>query len=103
MSRIQLSSENGADIALCSAIIDGSGVLHDPNGIDRSELTRLAKARQMIVSFDKSKLSKGGFVILVEDKDVTLPSECSAESGVGVADSVIYLGGEYVADGMNFR
>lgn len=56
-------------------IIDGSGVAHDPLGLDRAELVRLAKARQMVSNFDKSKLSNQGYVILVEEKDRVLPSQ----------------------------
>jgi glutamate dehydrogenase len=56
------------------AIVDGSGVLVDPNGLDRSELLRLAKERKMIVNFDISKLSKEGYRVLVEDMNITLPS-----------------------------
>ncbi|TDL19702.1 NADH-dependent glutamate dehydrogenase [Rickenella mellea] len=67
------------------AIIDGSGVLADPAGLDRQELIRLAKKRQMISNFDRSKLSKDGYVVLVEDQDVSLPS------------------GELVIDGTDFR
>ncbi len=67
------------------AIIDGAGTIHDPNGLDRGELTRLAKARKMIDSFDVSKLGPEGYRILVDDRDVTLPS------------------GELVADGTDFR
>src|SRR5579871_5568463 len=66
-------------------IIDGSGVLVDPRGLDRGELTRLAKARKMISHFDTSKLSKDGFRVLVDETDVKLPS------------------GETIASGMNFR
>ena len=55
------------------AVIDGSGVLADPAGIDRQELIRLAKARKMVSFFDKSKLSKDGYLVLVEDQDVRLP------------------------------
>lgn len=67
------------------AIIDGSGVLHDPVGIDRTELIRLAKARKMISDFDASKLSPQGYRVLVEDHDVKLPS------------------GEVVPEGVTFR
>lgn len=67
------------------AIVDGSGVLADPAGIDRAELVRLAKERKMISNFDRSKLSKDGYVVLVEDHDITLPS------------------GEVVPDGIDFR
>ena len=57
------------------AIIDGSGVLADPAGIDRQELIRLAKLRVPISNFDRSKLSKEGYVVLVEEQDVKLPCE----------------------------
>jgi len=81
---------NGVDEILLSrekytTIIDGSGVLVDPRGIDRAELTRLAKARKMISEFDTSKLSRDGFRVLVDQMDVKLPS------------------GETIANGMNFR
>ncbi|PWN49527.1 putative glutamate dehydrogenase, NAD(+)-specific [Violaceomyces palustris] len=67
------------------AIIDGSGVIHDPIGLDRAELVRLAKARKMISEFDLSKLSPAGYRVLVEENDVKLPS------------------GEVVPDGVAFR
>ena len=47
------------DKTLC--IIDGSGVLFDPEGLDRTELTRIEKKRVMAEYFDKAKLSKNGF------------------------------------------
>jgi len=67
------------------AVIDGSGVLADPQGLNREELIRLAKARKPIGFFDKSKLSKDGYLVRVEDQDVKLPS------------------GEVVQDGTDFR
>ncbi|KAL5524325.1 GDH2 [Sanghuangporus sanghuang] len=67
------------------AIIDGSGVLADPAGLDREELIRLAKLRVPISHFSRSKLGKDGYVVLVEDQDVRLPS------------------GEVVLDGADFR
>lgn len=57
-----------------TAIVDGSGVLVDHNGIDRDELVRLAKKRVMISQFNVSKLSPNGYRVLVEDIDVKLPS-----------------------------
>ena len=57
-----------------TAVVDGSGVLVDPNGINISELRRLAKKRVMITEFDLSKLSKDGYRVLSEDSNVTLPS-----------------------------
>ena len=68
-----------------TAIVDGSGVLVDPNGLDRDELVRLAKKRVMISQFDLSKLSSEGYRVLVEDSNVKLPS------------------GEVVNNGMLFR
>jgi glutamate dehydrogenase len=55
------------------AIVDGSGVLFDRDGLDRTELLRLANARQMISNFDVSKLSKNGFRILIDESNVKLP------------------------------
>ena len=55
------------------AIVDGSGVLVDPNGLDREELINLAKQRAMISKYDGTKLSSRGFRVLVEDTNLTLP------------------------------
>jgi glutamate dehydrogenase len=57
------------------AIIDGSGVLADPVGLDREELTRLAKLRVPVSHFNMAKLSKDGYLVKVEDQDVKLPCE----------------------------
>nr|KIR83237.1 glutamate dehydrogenase [Cryptococcus tetragattii IND107] len=67
------------------AIIDGSGVLYDPAGLDRSELVRLARARSPISAFDSAKLGEGGYKVLVDDKDYRLPT------------------GEVIPDGTSFR
>lgn len=56
------------------AVIDGSGVAHDPSGLDRAELKRLARSRNTIAHFDQSKLSSQGYVILIEERDRVLPS-----------------------------
>jgi glutamate dehydrogenase len=68
-----------------TSIIDGAGVLVDPNGINREELIRLARKRVMISEFDVSKLSKDGYRVLVDETNVKLPT------------------GEVVANGMTFR
>ncbi|KAI0166217.1 NAD-specific glutamate dehydrogenase [Xylariaceae sp. FL1272] len=68
-----------------TAIVDGSGVLVDPNGIDKEELLRLARARAMISQFDAAKLSKDGYRVLCDDSNVTLPS------------------GELIGNGFSFR
>ena len=56
------------------AIVDGAGVLYDPNGLDHEEIMRLAKERKMISGFNVSKLSQDGYRVLVDDNNVTLPS-----------------------------
>jgi glutamate dehydrogenase len=57
------------------AIIDGSGVLADPNGINREELVRLAQLRVPVSNFNQAKLSKDGYLVRVEDQDIKLPCE----------------------------
>ncbi|KAI8070480.1 Glutamate/Leucine/Phenylalanine/Valine dehydrogenase-domain-containing protein [Gongronella butleri] len=64
------------------AIVDGSGVLCDPKGIDRAELMRLATGRLMIGSFDTSKLSSEGFRVLVDETNVKLPDGRLIENGL---------------------
>ena len=68
-----------------TSIVDGAGVLVDPNGLDRDELARLAKKRAMISEFDTSKLSPEGYRVLIDETNVILPS------------------GEVVVNGMIFR
>jgi glutamate dehydrogenase len=71
-------------------IVDGSGVLYDPLGIDRTELRRLADARLMVREFDRSKLSAfdvasgngGGFFVDVNDREVTLPDGTVVDNGL---------------------
>lgn len=64
-----------------TAIVDGSGVLVDPNGIDRDELVRLAKNRVMISQFDIQKLSPAGYRVLVEENNVKLPTGETVNNG----------------------
>jgi glutamate dehydrogenase len=54
------------------AVIDGSGVLYDQNGLNREELLRLANNRQTVSNFDVSKLTKG-FRVLIDENNVHLP------------------------------
>ncbi|KAG2046929.1 Aminoacid dehydrogenase-like protein [Suillus hirtellus] len=82
ITKVQTSGPDGDlgsnEILLSSdktiAIIDGSGVLADPAGINREELIRLAKCRLTVAHFDKTKLSKDGYLVKVEEQDVRLPS-----------------------------
>jgi glutamate dehydrogenase len=64
------------------AIVDGSGVLYDAQGINREELTRLANQRSMISNFDASKLSCQGFRVLVDEQNVTLPDGTVVDNGL---------------------
>jgi len=64
------------------AIVDGSGVLYDPESIDRKELKKLAKSRKMIENFPINKLSAGGFMVNIKDRDVILPQGEKVENGL---------------------
>lgn len=66
-----------------TAIVDGSGVLVDPNGIDKDELIRLAKKRAMIIEFDTSKLSADGYRVLCDENNVKLPNGETVTNGTG--------------------
>jgi len=68
-------------------IVDGSGVLYDPSGLNRAELVRLAKSRQTISHFNRMHLSSDGFMVLVGDLNVTLPDGSVIASGVELRDT----------------
>ncbi len=56
------------------ALIDGSGVLYDPKGLDRKELYKLAKVRKMVENYPKSRLSPQGFLVTLNEHDIQLPN-----------------------------
>ncbi len=86
------------------AIIDGSGVLADPQGLDRQELIRLAKLRIPVSNFDRSKLSKEGYLVLVEDQDIKLPCMSENEHVLNAFANICSLSaGEIILDGTDFR
>ncbi|RMZ84539.1 hypothetical protein DV737_g1185, partial [Chaetothyriales sp. CBS 132003] len=64
-----------------TAIVDGSGVLVDPHGLDRHELIRLAKKRAMVQEYDVGKLSPSGYRVLVDDNNITLKSGEKVHNG----------------------
>eukprot|EP00127_Corallochytrium_limacisporum_P005637 Clim_evm16s210 gene=Clim_evmTU16s210 len=64
------------------SIVDGSGVLFDPQGIARDELERLARERKMIEHFDVSKLGPEGYRVLVDDRSIDLPDGSVVENGM---------------------
>ncbi|MBK8481730.1 MAG: NAD-glutamate dehydrogenase [Proteobacteria bacterium] len=69
------------------AVVDGSGVLYDPDGLDRSELRRLAALREPIRSFERARLGPRGFLVGVEERDLTLPDGTQVESGFAFRDT----------------
>ncbi|KAL7323039.1 NAD-dependent glutamate dehydrogenase [Mucor circinelloides] len=69
------------------AVVDGSGVLYDATGINRTELTRLANSRLMISNFDTGNLSSEGFRVLVDENNVKLPDGSVVENGLNFRNS----------------
>ncbi len=69
------------------AIIDGSGVLYDPKGLNRKELKRLALERKPVGHFRKSCLSRQGFLVKVDQEDVILPDGQKVVSGLEFRNS----------------
>merc|ERR1719245_998713 len=63
------------------AIVDGSGVLYDPNGLNRAELVRLARARSPIKGFSRSLLGPQGFLVTCEQVNVSLPDGSKWSTG----------------------
>jgi len=63
-------------------IVDGSGVLYDPQGLDRTALLAVADARKMAREFDKSKISAQGFFVDINDIDKKLPDGTVVSSGM---------------------
>jgi len=66
------------------SIIDGSGIIYDPNGLNREEIIRLAKERRTIEYFDINKLNlkQGAYRVLIEEKNITLSNGEHIENGL---------------------
>jgi len=71
------------------AVIDKDGVIYDPQGLDRSELVRLVKLKSSIKLFDSSKLSKSGFKVMTDDRDVIVGNGIKVTSGLVFRDEFI--------------
>ena len=69
------------------SIVDGGGVLYDPQGLDRSELRRLARTRTSSNKFNPEKLSPMGFRVLLGDQNIVLPDNTLVENGVDFRNS----------------
>ncbi|HEY9594952.1 MAG TPA: NAD-glutamate dehydrogenase domain-containing protein, partial [Spirochaetia bacterium] len=78
----------GSNEILCSrdrttVVIDGGGVLHDPDGLDRDELTRLARAGVDSSHFNEALLGPRGFKVRVGERGRRLPDGTVVTSGMG--------------------
>jgi glutamate dehydrogenase len=69
------------------AVVDGGGVIWDPDGLDRDELVRLARAGLDSSAFDVARLSPKGFAVRVGDRDKRLPDGTVVASGTGFRNS----------------
>ncbi|OBA26904.1 hypothetical protein HANVADRAFT_24201 [Hanseniaspora valbyensis NRRL Y-1626] len=79
-NEILLSTDNETYVGM----VDGSGTLVDPQGLNREELVRLAKLRVPVENFNTSLLSKDGFFVSVKDMNVKLPN------GIVVSDGTVF-------------
>lgn len=68
-------------------IVDGSGVLYDPAGLNRDELRRLANARLTVHNFDTSLLGDGGFLVAITESNVVLPDGSKWHTGAELRDN----------------
>jgi glutamate dehydrogenase len=66
-----------------TVVVDGGGVVYDPDGLDRDELQRLARAGATTAAFNDKLLGPRGFRVLVADRDRTLPDGTMVASGLG--------------------
>jgi len=73
------------------AVIDGSGVAYDPQGLNRQELKRLAKKHIPIVNFNKKFLSNNGFVVSVNENNLKLNGFPGIHSGLELRNNFHFL------------
>jgi len=79
------------------AVVDGSGVLYDPDGINRKELKRLAEKRKPVENFKKSLISSKGFLVKIKDEDIKLSDGSQIVSGLEFRNS-FHLDPRFKAD-----
>ena len=77
-----------------TSIVDGSGVLVDPHGLDYEELLKLAKKRVMISEYDVGKLSPDGYRVLVDESNIPLPSGENVNNGMIFRNTFHLRGGK---------
>lgn len=74
------------------AVVDVTGVVFDPNGLDQDELERLAKERATVDMFNQDKLSsQGKFVDAQAKESITLPDGTVVENAELFRDQFHYL------------
>jgi len=67
-------------------IVDGSGVLYDPEGLNREAINELAHKRLMVENF-KGPMSGAGFLVKVGETDRELPDGSVVKSGVDLRNN----------------
>ncbi|MFA6568433.1 MAG: NAD-glutamate dehydrogenase domain-containing protein [Victivallales bacterium] len=68
-------------------VVDGGGVVFDPQGLDRRELGRLATQKLDSSNFDESKLGPSGFKVKTSDRDVRIKDGSVIASGLAFRNS----------------
>jgi glutamate dehydrogenase len=69
------------------AIVDASGVLYHPDGLDSDELRRLAAGRQTCSHFSPALLGATGFFVGTDARDIALPDGTVVENGLFFRDN----------------
>jgi glutamate dehydrogenase len=78
------------------AIVDGSGVLYDRAGLNRTELVRLANKRAPVKEFNRALL-RDGFLVTIDETNVCLPDGSKWETGAKLRDG-FHLTDYFTAD-----
>ncbi len=68
------------------AIVDGTALIHDPQGLDPGELTRLFKAQQGVSGFNPSRLHPDSFLLSVHERREVRPGSEEVQRRFTVAD-----------------
>jgi glutamate dehydrogenase len=77
-------------------VVDGSGVLYDPKGINREKLVPLAEKRVPVENYD-GPLSEEGYLIKITDEDRVLKNGFKVKSGMDYRNK-FHLNPELIAD-----
>ncbi|MBN2453305.1 MAG: NAD-glutamate dehydrogenase [Candidatus Omnitrophica bacterium] len=90
---VERTINNYGDNAVIRGIVDGSGVMFDPMGLDHGSLLTMYANKSMAIKFPKDKLHKGGFVAAVtkdlgagEENYIVLDSDTLAHMNTRALD-----------------